>query len=65
MASLRDIITALAAKLAYTPSCREADRSVPFLLYAKVKSFDKNLAPMISRAYTRHKLWSKLIPKNA
>jgi DNA invertase Pin-like site-specific DNA recombinase len=35
------------------------------LRFAKFKTFDKNLAPMISRAYTRHKLWSKLTPKNA
>jgi hypothetical protein len=28
-----------------------------------LKNFDKNLAPMNSRTYTRHKLWSKLNPK--
>jgi hypothetical protein len=32
---------------------------------SQVKNFDKNLAPTISMAYTRHKLWSKLTPKNA
>ena len=31
---------------------------------AEVKNFDKNFAPMNSRAYKRHRLWSKLTPKN-
>src|SRR5262249_42968628 len=31
---------------------------------SEIKNFDKKRAPMISRAYTRHKLWSKLTPKN-
>jgi hypothetical protein len=32
---------------------------------AEFKNYDKNLAPMNSRAYTRHKIWSKLAPENA
>ena len=31
---------------------------------AEIKDLDKNLTPMISRAYKRHKLWSKLTLKN-
>jgi Resolvase, N terminal domain len=32
---------------------------------ADIKNFDKNLAPMISRAHTRHKLWSKTHPEKS
>jgi hypothetical protein len=30
---------------------------------AKIKGFDKNLAPMISRAYTRHKVMVETQPE--